>query len=127
MFRQVSRAEPSPCKTPLFVFLKVAQNYPPNVKGSRKSLMRAEYHGLLRSVVARSNQGRNDGGQGARFPGRRKVQTMSQVLQYTTFASGRPQVRTCGRQTCFSPRAPSNLVTPLTVIQYSSALSMYIK
>jgi len=31
----------------------------------------------------------------------------------STFASERPQVRTWGRQTCFLPRAPSNLVTPL--------------
>ena len=32
-----------------------------------------------------------------------------------------------GCQTCFLPRAQSNLVTPLRVIQYSSALSMYMK
>jgi len=59
--------------------------------------------------------------------GRRKVLTMSQILQCSTFASEMPQVPTWGRQTCFVPRAPSNLVTTLTVIQYSSALSMYIK
>jgi len=34
-------------------------------------------------------------------------------LQYSTFTSERPQFRTWGRQTCFLPRAPSNLVTPL--------------
>jgi len=34
-------------------------------------------------------------------------------LQYSTFASETPQVRTWGRQTCFLPWAPSNLVTPL--------------
>jgi len=33
-------------------------------------------------------------------------------LQYSTFASERPQVRTRGRLTCFLPWAPSNLVTP---------------
>jgi len=45
---------------------------------------------------------------------RRKVPTMSQVLfQCSIFASERPQVRTWGRQTCFLPRAPSNLVTLL--------------
>ena len=33
--------------------------------------------------------------------------------QYTAFASERPQVRTWGRQTCFLPRTPSNLVAPL--------------
>jgi len=35
------------------------------------------------------------------------------LLQYTTFVSERPQVRTWGRQTCFLPRAATNLVTPL--------------
>jgi len=34
-------------------------------------------------------------------------------LQYSKFPSERPQVWTWGRQTCFLPRAPSNLVTPL--------------
>jgi len=37
-------------------------------------------------------------------------------FQYRTFASERPQVRTRGRQTCFLPRAPSSLVTPLGVV-----------
>ena len=51
---------------------------------------------------------------GAQFPGRRKVPTMSQALfQYGTFASARPLIWAWGRQTCFSPRAPSNVVTPL--------------
>jgi len=36
-------------------------------------------------------------------------------LQYSTFASERPQVQTWGRQTCFLPRAPSNLVRPLSI------------
>jgi len=34
-------------------------------------------------------------------------------LQCNEFAFERAQVRTWGRQTCFLPRAPSNLVTPL--------------
>ena len=59
--------------------------------------------------------------------GRRKVPTMSQVLHCSTFASERHQVRTRMLQTCFLLRAPSNLVTPLAVIQYSSALYMNIK
>ena len=62
-------------------------------------------------------QRRNDGGQGAQFPGRqitmgvpndcggrRKVPRISQVLspmQYICF--GRPQVRIWGRPTCFLP------------------------
>jgi len=33
--------------------------------------------------------------------------------QYSKFPSERPQVRTCGRQTCFLPQVPSDLVTPL--------------
>jgi len=53
--------------------------------------------------------------------GARKVLTMPQVLQCSTFAFERPQVRTRGRQTCFLPRAPSNFVTPLEVLQYCSA------
>jgi len=32
------------------------------------SLVRAEYHGLLRRVAARSDQGRNDGGARATIP-----------------------------------------------------------
>ena len=63
-------------------------------------LVRAVCHDLLRCVTARSNQGHNDGGQGALFLGRRmtagcrKVLTMSQQLQCSKFASERPQVRT---------------------------------
>jgi len=38
-------------------------------------------------------------------------------LQYSTFASERLQVRTWWRQTCFLPRAPSNLVTPPLILQ----------
>jgi len=44
--------------------------------------------------------------------GRRKVPTMSQLLlQHSKFTSKRVQVRKW--RTCFLPRAPSNLVTPL--------------
>jgi len=42
-------------------------------------------------------------------------------LRYTTFASERgAQVRTWGRQTCFLPRAPYDLVTPLATRVISS-------
>jgi len=34
-------------------------------------------------------------------------------LEYSTFASKRAQVRTWKRQTCFLPRAPCDIVTPL--------------
>ena len=47
--------------------------------------------------------------------GRQKSQECHKYfIQYSTFASGRPQVRTWGCQVCFLPRALSNLVTPLT-------------
>jgi len=35
------------------------------------------------------------------------------ILQNSKFASERLKVRAWGRQTCFLPRAPCNLVTPL--------------
>jgi len=65
-------------------------------------------------------QGSNEEGKVALLPGakslwgRRKSQPYHKCfLQYSIFASERSQVRTWGRQTCFLPRAPSNLVTPL--------------
>jgi len=67
------------------------------------------------------------GARGAQFPGRRitmgrrftavgvekSQQCCKHFLQYRMYASERYQVRTWGRQTCFLPRATSNLVTPL--------------
>ena len=38
-------------------------------------------------------------------------------LQYSAFASDRFQVRAWACETCFLPRAPSNLVTPV-LVQY---------
>jgi len=79
-------------------------------------------------------QGRNAGGaRGAQSPGRRipmgapnycdgrgmtagrrKVPTMSQVLSSIKyFCFRKTSGSNMGRQTCFLPRAPSNLVTPL--------------
>jgi len=63
-------------------------------------------------------QGRNEEGQGGTFPQasnhcrrRRKIpQCHKYFLQYSTFASERPQesqVRAWERQTCFLSRAPS--------------------
>ena len=46
---------------------------------------------------------------------KKSQQCHTYILQYSTFASGRPQVRKWGRQTCILPRAPSNLVTPLSI------------
>jgi len=96
-----------PAKFSYSYFFKVAQKFerienfaPPKARGSRMSLVRAVYNDLLRRVAALSNQGRNDGGQGTQFPGRRMTSgrgqflTMSQELLCSTFASERPQVRT---------------------------------
>ena len=43
-------------------------------------------------------------------------------LQYSTFVSDRPYVQIWERQTCFLPRSPSNLVTPLDVTGLCSIL-----
>jgi len=52
--------------------------------------------------------------------GRRKYQQYHKCfLQYSIIASERSHVRTWGRQTCFLPRAPSNLVTPLLHWQHT--------
>jgi len=78
-------------------------------------------------------QGHNEGRQGGRnSPGAeslRKVpngcggaekfrQCHKRFLQYSTFASKKPQSRTWGRQTCFLPRVPSSLATPLSTFEY---------
>jgi len=75
------------------------------------------------------------GGRGAKFPGaelvwRRRMaaggkkshQCHKYSLQYRTFASERPQSRTRERQTCFLPRAPSNLVRPLLTISQQNII-----
>jgi len=45
--------------------------FSPKAQGSRMPLVRAVYRDLLRRVDACSNQGRNNGGQGAQLPVRR--------------------------------------------------------
>jgi len=69
-------------------------------------------------------QRRNEGIKGGTIPrapnhcgGRRKVPTTSQVLssiQYICFR--KTSGWNMGRQTCFLPRAPSSLVTPLCLL-----------
>jgi len=44
---------------------------------------------------------------------RKSQQCHKYFLQYSKFACERAQVRICGRKTCFLPRTPFNLVTPL--------------
>jgi len=51
--------------------------------------------------------------------GQKSQQCHKHFLQRSTFVSERPQVRTWGRQTCFLPQAPSNLVTPLYITTVS--------
>jgi len=84
---------------------------------------------VLHGALWFNHQGRKVGAVGAQLPGRQitlgklkycgdakmSQQCYTYILQYSTFASGRPQVWKWGRQTCFSPRAPSNLVTPLSI------------
>jgi len=80
------------------------------------------------SGFLRSDRGVTRGGKGSTIPrapnhcgGRQMTVTGTEksqqcqmyILQYSKFASERSQVRTWGRQTCFWPRAPSNLGTPL--------------
>ena len=71
----------------------------PNHYGGAKSLREAPNHCGRRQMTAGSPKSPNN--------------VTNTFLQYSTFASGRPQVRTWERPTCFLPRAPSNLVTPL--------------
>jgi len=82
---------------------------------------------FLHAALWFNQQGRNEGARGRNYPGaeslwgrrvmagHQKITTMSHViLQYSIFASRRPHVRKWERQTCILPRAPSNLVTPLS-------------
>jgi len=46
---------------------------------------------------------------------KKSQQCHTYLLQYSTFASRRPQVRKWGRQSCILHRASSHLVTPLSV------------
>jgi len=48
-------------------------------------------------------------------------------LQHSTFTSERLQVRTWECQTCFLPRAPSNLVTPLVFVSSISKIFLLTK
>jgi len=66
------------------------------------------------------DQGCNEAGQGRHnFPGAEKSPKCHKYfLQYSKFASVRTRVRIWVRQTCFLPRALSNLVTPLVYIYW---------
>jgi len=76
-----------------------------------------------------NQQGRNERGKGYAIPrapnhsgapndcgsAKKSQQCHKHFLQYSTFASERPHAQTWGRQTCFLRRAPSILVTPLSI------------
>jgi len=84
---------------------------------------------FLHAALWYNQQGRNEGAMRAQLPGRRitlgalkycggakkSQQCHTYILQYSTFASGRSQVRKWGRRTCILLRAPSNLVTPMSI------------
>jgi len=96
IFWQVSRTETSPAIFSYSFFLKVAQKFGrienfalPKAQGSLMPLVRAVYHDLLRRVAACGNQGRNDGGQGAQFPG--------------------PRITMRAMNDCGAPKSPSNV------------------
>jgi len=79
------------------------------------------YTGLLYSGYLLSGRGVTRGTKGVQFTGRRMTagdaaksqQYHKYFIQDSASASERPPVQTWGRQACFLPRAPPNLVTPL--------------
>ena len=91
-------------------------------------------------LITKRNQGRNEGGKGAQFPGlgitmggpndcgvlEKSQQCYKYLLQCSTLASERAQVGTYGRQTCFWPQAPFNLATPLNVMAKTHLLKEMI-
>jgi len=87
---------------------------------------------LMQAVLSTTlTRGITRAARGAQFPRRsvtmgapndcRVAETSQQChkhfLQYTIFTCKISQVRTWGRQTCFFPRTPSNLVMPLILIR----------
>ena len=111
-----------PAKFSYSYFLKEAQKFgqienfaPPKAQGSHMPLVRAVYHDLLRHVTARSNQGRNDGGQGPQLPGRQI--TMKAPNDCGVPKSPKNVTRTsvqyiCFRKTSGSTVAPNLLLAP---------------
>jgi len=100
-----------PAKFSYSCFLKVAQKFgriensaPPKAQGSHMPLVRAVYHDLLRRVAALRNRGRNDGGQGAWFPGRQITMSTPKSLTNIT--------RTSVQYICFRKTSGSNTGAP---------------
>jgi len=106
-----------PVKFSYSFFLKVAQKFgqienfaPPVGQGSRMPLVRAVYHDLLRRVPPRCNQGSNDEGQGAQFPGRRI--TMRAPNDCGAPKSHNNVTRTSVQYVCFRKSSGSNIGAP---------------
>jgi len=73
------------------------------------------HHGSISRGVTRGQGGAITRAPNHSGGAKKSQQCHTYLLQYRTFVSGRPQVRKWGRQTYFLPRAPSNLVTPLSI------------
>jgi len=106
-----------PAKFSYLFFLKVAQKFgrienftPPTAQASRMPLVRAVYRDFLRRVAARSNQGRNDGGQGAQFPERRI--TMRALNDCGARKSPNNVTRTSVQCICFRKTSDSKIGAP---------------
>jgi len=64
--------------------------------------------------VTKGRRGHNPPSAESLLETKKSQQCHKHFFQNSIFASGRPQVPTKGRQTCFLPQAPSNLLTPCT-------------
>jgi len=91
-------------------FGRIENFAPPKAQGSHMPLARAVYHDLLRGVTTRSNQGRNHGGQGAQFPGRRI--TMRAPNDCGAPKSPSNVTRTSVQHICFRKGSGSNIWEP---------------
>jgi len=88
-------------------FGRIENFAPPKAQGYRMPLVKAVYHDLLRRVAARSNQERNDGGQGAPFPGRQITMRAPKCPDNVTRTSVQ---YICFRKTSGSNTGASNLL-----------------
>jgi len=91
----------------------------PDTPEERKKLLLVNQKGTARGVTRGSREHNSPGAEslwGRRMTewGAKKSQPCHKYfLQYSAIASRRPRVQTWGRQTCFLPRAPSDLVASL--------------
>ena len=109
------------CRKP---FLSKSSSWTPNEMHKRLdtiyTLLSLQNYVLVWKCKQQGSIGRGvtRGPGGERFPGRRKAQTTSPVvspIQQICFRKNYSEAGTWGRQTCFLPRGPSNLVTSLSM------------